>query len=110
MGQPKQNQSTSPANTKNKNKASVTFSKTSTSFNEDGVSVITPVTGIPPDSPDRLCNLPSLMRPSPRSRSLESNALYSPPRTVPGRSKNAEGEGDDFSVMTPSSPVRTTRN
>jgi len=42
----------------------------------DEVSVITPVTGLPPDSPGRLRNLPSLLPPPPPSRPLGSNSLY----------------------------------
>ena len=90
----------------------------------DEVSVMTPVTGIPPDSPDRLRNLPSLL-PPPSSRQQQPTAMghlysgnYSPPST-PSRI----GEGgmninvttnnnvdDEISVMTPSHGVPSPDN
>mmetsp|Transcript_39190 Transcript_39190/g.71784 ORF Transcript_39190/g.71784 Transcript_39190/m.71784 type:complete len:475 (-) Transcript_39190:117-1541(-) len=99
----------------------ITTATTSTSGPQDEVSVITPVTGIPPDSPDRLRNLPSLLPPPPPSRPLGNNTLYSakdsPPSTpsrsdmrihIPqGGSDNAE---DDISVMTPISHMNKATN
>ena len=90
----------------------------------DEVSVMTPVTGIPPDSPDRLRNLPSLL-PPPSSQQQQPPAMghlysgnYSPPST-PSRI----GEGgmninvttnnnvdDEISVMTPSHGVPSPDN
>ena len=82
----------------------------------DEVSVMTPVTGIPPDSPTRVHHLPSLLAPPPISRPLGNNehlyaGTYSPPSTptrgemdinIPTRDGSADlSTEDDISVMTP---------
>jgi len=106
---------------------------------QDEVSVITPVTGLPPDSPDRLRNLASLLPPPPhpttnnnnvglyneKKREEEELTSFSPPST-PSRgdmriqipttaANNADHdnstmeEDDDISAMTPLSPENKTR-
>ena len=85
----------------------------------DEVSVMTPVTGIPPDSPDRLRNLPSLLPPPHSQQQQQPPAMghlysgnYSPPST-PSRigdggmniNVTANNVDDEISVMTPSHGV-----
>lgn len=77
----------------------------------DEVSVMTPVTGIPPDSPDRHRNLPSLLPPRPPPPQPMGQHLYSgtySPPSTPSRGggmdinvHHHEPGGDDISVMTP---------
>ncbi|KAL7539448.1 hypothetical protein ACHAXR_009331, partial [Thalassiosira sp. AJA248-18] len=97
-----------------------TATASSTSGPQDEVSVITPVTGLPPDSPDRVRNLPSLLPPVVASQYPPSrpnyNALYpgtssyspqsSPSRGdmrihVPQGGSGSDHAEDDISVMTP---------
>ena len=90
----------------------------------DGVSVITGVTGLPPDSPSRLRNLPNLLPPVDQTRitNINENALYpdnaySPPSTpsrgtmkisIPQSNNGNDNIRDDVSLMTPVTGVPIT--
>ena len=90
----------------------------------DEVSVLTPMTGMPPDSPNRVQNLPSLLAaqpPPPSSRAPLGTAAYLYSSSIPTASSPSRGGGmninvsdsvDDISVMTPTgiTPDKKSKN
>jgi hypothetical protein len=69
---------------------------------EDEVSAMTPATGMPPDSPDRLRNLPSLLRPT--SQTTISDTIDD--KDVAQAFDVDIPDDDELSAMTPISPDR----
>ena len=64
------------------------------------MSAITPVTGLPPDSPGRVASLPPLLPPAPVA--VESNTLFTGTRSTPPRNviNVPPSELDEVSVLT----------
>ena len=77
---------------------------------EDEVSAMTPATGMPPDSPDRLRNLPSLLRPPSQSTPNSDTILHDDEEDDKDHTAalfDAEfPDEDELSAMTPMSPDR----
>jgi len=74
---------------------------------EDEVSAMTPATGMPPDSPDRLRNLSSLLRPASQSTPTDTiNEGGDESDEDRALNVNFPEDDDDISAMTPTSPQR----
>ena len=77
---------------------------------EDEVSAMTPATGMPPDSPDRLRNLPSLLRPpsqsTPNSDTIDDDDEDDDEDHTAALFDAEFPDEDELSAMTPMSPDR----